>query len=327
MIRISAITSSLLYLLSIPASANMPYGQPPAPYYGYPAPVYHPHYPPPRPYFVPAGYHRAPAYPLRHRSQPLPERKLPETRNEKFTGTVAAISKPEPIVKPAVLEVKQPTVPEPKKVLPDSKMVFLNKLAPIVHEINQMVRQERDRLVGLIRQLETDGEIATEELSWLKSMKKKYRVKAEATDAEVLRQQMLPKVDVIPVELALAQAANESAWGKSRFAREAQNLFGVWTYDESKGIVPKQRAKGARHLVRKYESLEASVRHYIVLLNSHPAYKPLREIRQQHRLQGDQPDGYAMAEGLIKYSAKGEQYVAIIRSMISKNNLVAFRSA
>ena len=258
---------------------------------------------------------------------PLPERKLPETSNEKFTGIVAAISKPEPIVKPAVLEVKQPTVPEPKKVLPDSKMVFLNKLAPIVHEINQMVRQERDRLVGLIRQLETDGEIATEELSWLKSMKKKYRVKAEATDAEALRQQMLPKVDVIPVELALAQAANESAWGKSRFAREAQNLFGVWTYDESKGIVPKQRAKGARHLVRKYESLEASVRHYIVLLNSHPAYKPLREIRQQHRLQGDQPDGYAMAEGLIKYSAKGEQYVAIIRSMISKNNLVAFRSA
>jgi Bax protein len=129
------------------------------------------------------------------------------------------------------------------------------------------------------------------------------------------------------VELALAQAANESAWGKSRFAREAQNLFGVWTYDESKGIVPKKRAKGARHLVRKYESMEESIAHYITLLNSHPAYEPLRVIRLEQRTQGNYPDGYAMARGLIKYSAKGEQYVAIIRSMINKNKLTDFRSA
>ena len=175
--------------------------------------------------------------------------------------------------------------------------------------------------------LEQNGQLDDEQADWLFTVLKKYRVKEKSLDAQHLRVALLPRVDIIPVELALAQAANESAWGKSRFAREAQNLFGVWTYDESKGIVPKKRAKGAKHLVRKYESTEESIEHYVNLLNSHPAYQSLRDIRLEYRNKGQQPDGFAMAEGLIKYSAKGEQYVAIIRSMISTNNLTDFRSA
>jgi Bax protein len=188
------------------------------------------------------------------------------------------------------------------------------------------VSQERSELVELIGQLDNGDTLESDQQRWLKSRMKKYRVKGEI-NSQTLRDELLPKIDIIPVELALAQAANESAWGKSRFAREAQNLFGVWTYDESKGIVPKQRAKGAKHLVRKYESMEESIRHYVTLLNSHPAYQDLRDIRSAQRASGQQLDGVAMAAGLVRYSAKGEQYVAIIRSMINSNNLHEYRSA
>jgi Bax protein len=222
-------------------------------------------------------------------------------------------------------DAAQPQKSAPRKVVPNSKREFLEKIAPLVHSINEEVTLEREYLVNIIDQMNKGYELNSEQSVWLKSRMKKYRVKSEVNVTN-LRESLLPKIDVIPVELALAQAANESAWGKSRFAREAQNLFGVWTYDESKGIVPKRRAKGAKHLVRKYESMEASIRHYITLLNSHPAYKVLRDIRLALRTKGEQLDGVAMAAGLIKYSAKGEKYVAIIRSMINSNNLTDFRT-
>ena len=77
-------------------------------------------------------------------------------------------------------------------------------------------------------------------------------------DPGAIIEALLQRVDVIPAGLALAQAANESAWGKSRFAREGNNLFGTWTYDTDNGIKPERRAAGKTHLVRNYDSLEAS---------------------------------------------------------------------
>ena len=328
--RLSIIISAiLLTLISFSATANMQYGYPPAPHYGYTAPVflpYPPQYHPTQPHFAPVRHYRpVRPFPGPHSADPV--KKAPETINEKTTGTVALISKPDNRIKPVVTEVVEPKKPAPKKVLPDSKLVFLQKVAPIVHKVNTEVMSERERLQSIIKVLEQDESMNADDSQWLQVRLKKYRVDGKLITAELLISELLPKVDIIPVELALAQAANESAWGKSRFAREAQNLFGVWTYDESQGIVPKKRAKGAKHLVRKYESMEDSIRHYITLLNSHPAYQLLRVIRFEQREAGENPDGFAMAEGLIKYSAKGEQYVAIIRSMISNNNLAEFRSA
>jgi Bax protein len=323
------ITVILLIVWNFAADAGLPYGYPPAPYYTPPAPV-HRGYPPqfhyPQPYFEPVRYHQ-PVLPFPSQAPSEPARKAPEMINHKATGTVAMISQPHSVIKPVVTEVAEPKKPEPKKVLSDSKLVFLNKIAPIIHKVNAEVLVERDQLASIITILQQGNILSTEQTDWLNATMKKYRVKGKAITAEYLKVELLPRVDVIPVELALAQAANESAWGKSRFAREAQNLFGVWTYDESKGIVPKKRARGAKHLVRKYESIDESISDYITLLNSHPAYQPLRDIRLESRNDGRQPDGFMMAQGLVKYSARGEQYVSIIRSMINKNNLTDFRSA
>src|SRR5690606_13043522 len=112
-----------------------------------------------------------------------------------------------------------------------------------------------------------------------------------------------------------------SGWGRSRFAREANNLFGMWTWDERQGIRPKERAKNARYFVRVFDSLRASVGNYLHTINIGPAYEELRELRAGQRARGEPLDALALAAGLGNYSARGEKYVEEIRAIIKYNGL------
>ena len=82
--------------------------------------------------------------------------------------------------------------------------------------------------------------------------------------------------------MIIGQAALESGWGTSRFAKEANNLFGIRTFTES---VPHLRPQGIDKWpgwgVRKFESKCDSVKEYVRLLNEHPAYKEFRELRMK----------------------------------------------
>ena len=69
---------------------------------------------------------------------------------------------------------------------------------------------------------------------------------------------LLERVDAVALEVALAQSANESAWGQSRFAKQGNNFFGQWCYRKGCGIVPKKRDKGGRHEVAKFKSVNAA---------------------------------------------------------------------
>jgi Bax protein len=153
----------------------------------------------------------------------------------------------------------------------------------------------------------------------LTELAKKYRVKPEKLDTQASQEALLARVDIIPASLTLAQAANESAWGKSRFAREANNLFGIWTYDADKGLKPKKRDAGKKHYVRKFADVGESVRYYMHMLNSHPAYAELRKIRRQLRSENETLAGHQLAHGLTKYSAKGDEYIDLIQQLISQN--------
>ncbi len=88
--------------------------------------------------------------------------------------------------------------------------------------------------------------------------------------------------------------------------------------------MPKKRSPGKKHLVRKFEDLNASVRYYLHTLNSHPAYEKLRRIRAEARRNGESPEALRLAEGLEKYSAKGKLYVRLIQEMIENNQLAAY---
>jgi len=130
---------------------------------------------------------------------------------------------------------------------------------------------------------------------------------------------LLERVDAVALELVLAQSANESAWGQSRFATQGDNFFGQWCYKKGCGIVPKKRDKGTRHEVAKFSSVNKSVRSYLKNINTGRVYSPLRQVRKKNRAAGKKSDAIAQAGGLIKYSQRREAYVKEIRSMIRYN--------
>jgi Bax protein len=129
------------------------------------------------------------------------------------------------------------------------------------------------------------------------------------------------RVDVLPPSLVLAQAANESAWGTSRFALEGNSLFGQWCYVEGCGIVPRRRARGATHEVKSFDSVAGTVRAYFNNINTNQSYEYLRELRADMR-EEDQPiDSMVLAFGLEPYSQRGDRYVDEVQNIIMQNDL------
>ncbi len=201
------------------------------------------------------------------------------------------------------------------------KALFFQALLPLVIAENAGVLEARQMALAITAKA---PEAWTEhERKWLSSIAQFYRVRGNIAEAKVQRK-LLRRIDIIPPALALAQAANESAWGTSRFAQLANNLFGQWTYKESEGLVPLDRPEGAKYAVRKFDTLDASVRAYLQNLNTHAAYLELRLKREQMRKAGGLLDAAEMAAGLHHYSARGEHYIDEIRAMIRVNGLKPF---
>ena len=134
------------------------------------------------------------------------------------------------------------------------------------------------------------------------------------------------RMDIIPVSIALAQAANESGWGTSRFALEGNALFGQWTWSK-KGITPENQDKDKSHRVLQFQILKASVKAYKNNLNTHNAYKEFREARAQIRQEGKKINGLDLTKYLERYASIGEKYVKILESIIIKNSLTDFDEA
>ena len=162
--------------------------------------------------------------------------------------------------------------------------------------------------------------------SELKRLCEKYSKNCNTID-DAKFAELKKRIDIVPPSLALAQSANESAWGTSRFALKGYNYFGQWCYSKGCGLVPSQRNSGASHEVRKFKSGQESVRAYMFNLNTGRAYKDLRQKRADDRAKGVKPSGMALAEGLINYSERREHYVKELQSMISYNKLVEIYDA
>lgn len=198
------------------------------------------------------------------------------------------------------------------------KSLFFRALLPLVLAENRLIRVERAKLHTLF----DDGQLTPDSGDWqaARRIASRYKVDGDINKSAV-RDKLMHRVDEIPPSLALAQAANESAWGTSRFAREGNNLFGQWTWDESQGMVPKRRASGANHFVRRFETLRASVRAYLRNLNTHSAYEALRSHRAELHREGKPVTGMRLAAGLKAYSERGMAYVNEVRQMIAFNRL------
>ena len=142
------------------------------------------------------------------------------------------------------------------------------------------------------------------------------------TEREIVNE-LLIRVDQIPASLVLAQAANESAWGTSRFTIEGLNIFGQWCYEQGCGIVPRRRPSGATHEVRAFDTLTETVHGYFMNLNTHPGYRLFRQMRAQMRRQQRTLDSFELAYGLGNYSQRGDHYIDEIQTIIVQNDLTS----
>jgi len=194
------------------------------------------------------------------------------------------------------------------------KRKFFNALRPIVLEENKRIEQQRNTLI----QLQQNNSRSTADGKEIDALLKRYRLQ-RGKDNSVPWERLLKRVDTVPIELVLSQAANESSWGTSRFAREANNLFGQWCFTKGCGIVPKRRNAGSKHEVASFKSAQASVRSYLRNLNTGHVYADLRAIRAKKRAAGQTATASELAGGLSKYSERGQEYVKEIRSMIEYN--------
>ena len=204
------------------------------------------------------------------------------------------------------------------------KKAFIALLNPIIREENQHIATLRHQLIKL---KETSSKsLPKSEKKWLEKLTAHYKVLSKNNInkpkvRKALIKRLLLKVDRVPASLVLAQAAIESGWGSSRFARKGNNLFGQWCFKAGCGIVPKQRVAGLKHEVHKFDSINQSIRAYLLNLNSFPAYKEFRQIREKMRQKKIAPSVFALANGLTHYSSQGSQYVVKVKKVIRLNNL------
>jgi Bax protein len=121
------------------------------------------------------------------------------------------------------------------------------------------------------------------------------------------------KDKAIPPSLVLAQAAVESGWGRSYFVKEANNIFGQWTW-KGDGIVPRKRDANKTHKIKIFKSLQGSIEGYMNNLNTHDAYIEFRELRKANT-----PfKGTLAATSMINYSGIGQKYILLLQNIIKK---------
>ena len=200
------------------------------------------------------------------------------------------------------------------------KQAFFDYLAPRVRRANAEVLAERRRLLTLEQRIEAGRAPGWWDRRWLRGLALDYELEPDPDRAVADTIELLKKrVDIVPPELALVQAAVESGWGRSRFAREANNLFGHWCYEPGCGLVPARRNSGARHEVAAFDSPQQSIERYLHNLNTHPPYRPFRERRARLREQQRPLRAAELVDGLLQYSERREAYVEEIETVLRAN--------
>jgi len=216
------------------------------------------------------------------------------------------------VVKPIRLSL----LPNEIKQIENSKKrknLFIQIILPLILEENNLILIDRKRLFSILNK----NKNSKKEINWLNRKFKQYGVLNK--DIPTLKVRM----DIIPVSLAIAQAAKETGWGTSRFALEGNALFGQWTWSGD-GIKPAGAESDTKHKVMKFKVLKASVRAYQRNLNTHLSYKNFRQLRAQLRDDDEKLDSLLLADQLDNYAETGKEYTKILKQIINQNSLKDF---
>jgi Bax protein len=259
-----------------------------------------------------------------------PEQSIEFLKAEQFWGTA---ERGKQMTVPRLIVIgTNPAWREKSEQLPvaDKKEIFFSAMVPLIMHANEMMMARREGLYRMQKMLKEGTTIPDGDLQQLRDGLALLRVADADTAAAVTQssaelprylEEMLYKADIIPVGLALGQAAYESGYGTSRFAVEGNALFGQWTYG-GEGLVPEQQRKSlGDHRIASFNWPFDSVRGYFLNLMSHPAYEDFRKLRAKLRAEDKPLNSIALADGLLQYSERGQEYVDGLKAIITKNML------
>jgi len=198
----------------------------------------------------------------------------------------------------------------------ERKELFIKIVLPLILSENDEIKKDRKQLFMVLAKKSN----SKQERNWLKRKFKEYKIKN--SDISELKIRM----DIIPVSIAIAQAAIESGWGTSRFALEGNALYGQWTWSDN-GLKPLENDDDQDHKVMRFKILTASIKAYKKNLNTHSGYIEFREARANLRNRNEKVTGLKLTQYLDKYSAQGKKYTEILKTTIKKNSLSDFENA
>ena len=204
-----------------------------------------------------------------------------------------------------------------------AKIKFIETLLPLISYENEKILFDRKKILSLRHSLLNNKTLTNQELSYLRKISAKYKVKSDNKHKIDLIDDLLVSVDIIPNSIVLAQAAKESGWGTSRFALEGNAIFGQWTWD-GQGIAPLKRDGDKNHKILKFPILRASVKAYKNNLNTHKSYLKFREKRKSLRSKNKNITGLALTDTLKNYAQTGSEYTKILNQIITQNRLSDF---
>ena len=207
------------------------------------------------------------------------------------------------------------------------KKLFIKILLPLLIDRNMQIQKKRQQIFNL----KNIGipHLRNNQKGWIFEQLKYYKVlshyNAETTLNNEMFDELLLRANILPIPLAIAQAAIETGWGTSRFALDGNSLFGQWTWEKG-GLTPSRREVGKEHLVKAFKNLRHSVENYAQNLNSSAFYNRFRKARLK-LIKNDRYVNNAssrLATHLSSYSQEGEKYVEKILKIISINRLADF---
>lgn len=203
---------------------------------------------------------------------------------------------------------------------PKQKEEFIREMKILVDKGNDDIRKDREFITNFFAKAVPDAfrGLNYANVGYLISLRNKYGIESLFD-----RDEYFKRIDVIPTSLALAQASLESGWGKSRFAREANNLFGHWTYS-GVGLISQNKTVPKTQMIRIFGSLQKSVNSYMLNLNTNDAYSLFRERRLIARNSGKLYTGIDAAKTMVNYSELKEEYNKMLKEMIEQNNLIIY---
>ncbi len=193
------------------------------------------------------------------------------------------------------------------------KELFIQIVLPLILEENNKILLDRKKLFAILNK---NNNSKSDDI-WLNKKFKQYGISKKKIPT------LKRRMDIIPVSMAIAQAAKETGWGTSRFSLEGNALFGQWTYTD-KGIKPAAAEAGTKHKVMMFNVLKSSVRAYARNLNTHKSYRKMRYVRAIQRDNNGKLNSLELVDFLDNYAETGKEYTIILKKIIEQNSLTDF---